>query len=421
MKAKKLMASVLCASMLLSLGGCALFDKDDEGVLAAVTDYAEAVKKGKVSKIADLLYEGNDLEDDIEAYIAGSTVETPDGYADVVSAIADTISYEIDEESVESSKKNKEGSVAITWTIVDYDSIYETVIEDDGNLEAFIDALSDNGADTMEISQTLDLVYENDTWLIDDSKLKDLYEVYDFYTAALSFVFIPPLTDYIDYTIWYYSDDSVYENYSQIELDIVTFQAGEDVPFEFTYEYYRDGELIFTSDVCEDQCHWIEAYYGPNYDSAAQVNEMGYLVPGQYRCVMYDLAGHVLADSTCTVEVSEVATADVSMVDYIEWYYSDDGVYENYSQIELDIIPTSEGQSVVWTFYYEYYIDGELVYVSDSCSYHGYLIESYYGHNYDSEAQTTPEGYLIPGEYTCIIYDLSGNILAQDTCTVEVN
>ena len=304
MKAKKLMASVLCASMLLSLGGCALFDKDDEGVLAAVTDYAEAVKKGKVSKIADLLYEGNDLEDDIEAYIAGSTVETPDGYADVVSAIADTISYEIDEESVESSKKNKEGSVAITWTIVDYDSIYETVIENDGNLEAFIDALSDNGADTMEISQTLDLVYENDTWLIDDSKLKDLYEVYDFYTAALSFVFIPPLTDYIDYTVWYYSDDSV---------------------------------------------------------------------------------------------------------------------YENYSQIELDIIPTSEGQSVVWTFYYEYYIDGELVYVSDSCSDQGYWIEAYYGHNYDSEAQTTPEGYLIPGEYTCIIYDLSGNILAQDTCTVEVN
>ena len=80
---------------------------------------------------------------------------------------------------------------------------------------------------------------------------------------------------------------------------------------------------------------------------------MGYLVPGQYRCVMYDLAGHVLADSTCTVEVSEVATADVSMVDYTEWYYSDDGVYENYSQIELDIIPTSEGQSVVWNFYYK--------------------------------------------------------------------
>lgn len=421
MKAKKVMASAICASMILSIGGCAMFDKDDEGVLAAAEDYATAVTKVKAGDIADLISDGDDLKEDIEIYTSGSEVETPDGYSDMVSAIANTISYEIDEETVESSKKNAEGSVDITWTLVDYDAVFEAVSEDGGDLDAFIDALSADDAATMEISQTLNFVYEDEAWKVDDSKLKNLYEVYGFYSAALTYTFVPPLIDYIDYVEWYYSDDSVYTNYSQIELDLITTEEGSEVPFEFTYEYYIDGELVYTSDVCEDQGHWIEAYYGPFYDSNAQTNEMGNLVAGQYRCVIYDLAGNVLADQTCLVETTEIGDADVSMVDDIEWYFSDDDVYTDENTIELDILPTTEGQEAIWTFYYEYYIDGELVFTSDVCTDQGYWIEAYYGPYYDPEAQLTDDGYLIPGEYTCIMYDLSGNVLAESTCTVEVS
>lgn len=420
MKAKTLMASAVCASMILTVAGCAFFDKDDDGVLAAAEDYATAVTKVKTGDIAELLSGGEDLEDDIETYTSGSEVETPDGYSDVVSAIAETISYEINEESVESSRKNAEGSIDITWTLVDYEAVYESVTEEGGNLDAFIDALSADGAVTMEISQTLDFVYEDGSWKVDDGKLKDLYEVYDFYSAALNYVFIPPLNDYIDYTEWYYSNNGVYNNFNQIELDIITTAEGDDVPFEFTYEYYLDGTLIFTSGECDDQGHWIEAYYGPAYDPNAQTDEMGNLVPGQYRCVIYDLAGHVLADDTCTVETTEIGSADASMIDSVEWYFSNNGVYTNDTRIELDILPTTEGQNVVWTFYYEYYLDGELIFTSDVCTDEGFWIEAYYGPYYDSEAQLTEDGYLVPGEYTCIIYDLVNNVLAESTCTVEV-
>ena len=420
MKAKKLIASAVCASMILSIGGCALFDKDDKGVLAAAEEYAEAVKKVKAGTIAGLIADSDGLKGEIEAFTSGSGAELPDGYSDIVSAIAGTISYEINEDSVESSRKNKEGSVDITWTLVDYETVYEEVSEDGGDIESFIEALTDNGAADMEIVQTVDFVYEDDAWLVDDSEINELFMVYDFYSAAVNYTFVTPLNDYIDYVVWYYSDNGVYNNYSQIELDLVTTEAGNDIPFEFTYEYYLDGELIFTSDICEDSGHWIEAYYGPTYDSNAQTDAMGYLVPGQYRCVMYDLAGRVLADESCIVESSEYDTADVSMVDEIEWYYSDNGVYTNYSQIELDIIPTAAGQDALWTFYYEYYIDGELVFTSEVCSDQGYWIEAYYGPYYDTEAQLTDDGNLIPGQYTCIMYDLSGNILAESTCTVEV-
>ena len=51
---KKLTASVLCAAMLASLGGCAFFDSDDEAVLEAADAYASASSHhGFVSSRAD--------------------------------------------------------------------------------------------------------------------------------------------------------------------------------------------------------------------------------------------------------------------------------------------------------------------------------------------------------------------------------
>ena len=120
---KKLIASAVCVSMLASLGGCALFDKDDEGVLKAADDYATAIQKVKLGDITGLMTNGEDLEETLD-YLVNDTEGMPAGYADMCSAIAGTISYEIDEESVQSSKKNAEGSVDVTWTLVDYEAVF---------------------------------------------------------------------------------------------------------------------------------------------------------------------------------------------------------------------------------------------------------------------------------------------------------
>ncbi|MBR1797448.1 MAG: hypothetical protein IJ757_05515 [Clostridiales bacterium] len=415
---RKLIATVLSVSMLASLSGCALFDKDDEGVLKAAEDYATAVTKAKAGDIIEALKDGEDYEDTLNDLMSGMGAG-PEEYSDIVSAIAGTISYEIDEESVASSKKNAEGSVDITWTIVDYDSIFEDISDEGGDADAFIDALGDEDADTIEISQTLNLVLEDETWLIDDEDIEGLSEIYDFYAAAIGYTFVLPLADYISYDTWYYSDDSVYSNVSRIELDLIITDEGETVPFDFTYEYYFNGDLIFTSDECYDMGHWIEAYYGPDYDSAAQVNADGNLIAGEYRCVMYDLAGNVLADNTCTVEEVTYGDADTSMIDHIEWYWTDhDNVYVDDDGIELDIIPTTEGQEAVWTFWYEVYLDDALVYTSDECTDQGYWIEAYYNSYYDG-ALTNDDGNLVAGDYTIIMYDMAGNVLANETCIVE--
>ena len=114
MKIKKLTASVLSLALIASVSGCANLDKDDDAVLAAAEDYAEAISKVKVSDITDLLVDGDDAEDAIEDLISGALAqEVPEGFGDMTDAIADTIEYEVDEGSVESSKKNAEASVDV--------------------------------------------------------------------------------------------------------------------------------------------------------------------------------------------------------------------------------------------------------------------------------------------------------------------
>ena len=424
MKLRKMTAAVLSVSMLASLSGCALFDKDDEAVLAVADDYASAVAKVKVGDIIDLLVDGDEVEDSLNDLVTTDAGLYGEDYEAICNAIASTLSYEIDEESVESSKKNAEASVNVTYTLVDYDAVYETITDEGGDVDAFVDALKSDDADTQDISITLELVLEDDEWLVEDKNGKDIQKVYAFYVDAFDLTFAPALAEYVDDVIWYYADGSTYTNENTIELDIIpTSGEGEEITWEFYYEYYRDGQLIYTSDTCYDQGYWIEAYYGPGYDPAAELGANSCLVAGDYRCIIYDLTGNVLADSTCTV-INEDFAAGMSMndaIDHLEWYYSDNGVYVNYDEIELDIITTDNGSYVPFTFYYEYYIDGELVFTSGECEDQGHWIEAYYGPYYDDNAQVDDNGNLIPGEYRCVMYDMDGNVIADDTCTVRTN
>ena len=412
---KKLTASAVSVAMIASLSGCAMFDKDDDAVLAVAEDYAEAVVKIKPADIVSLLVDpDDDLQESIELFV--ETEGYSDDYAAICDAIAGTLAYEIDEESVESSKKNGEASVDITFSIADYQAAYDEVSENGGDLDAFIAAIGD--ADKTEFNQTIEFSLEDDEWLVDDSGAEKVQELYQFYLDAFDFTFTAPLIEYVDSTEWYYSDNGVYTDYSQIELDIITTDEGSEVPFEFTYEYYRDGALVFTSDVCTDQGHWIEAYYGPYYDTAAATNAEGNLVAGEYRCVIYDLAGNVLADETCTVEeggssvVIPTGGGDMEEIwanginDY--WYsYSDgtgyamgEGEYDtSESVIEYTCEVEDTANLAYYPVYYEVYYaasgdmdDAEFVYSAT-------ITPSEYTNGYFYEFQYVENGGLDAGSY----------------------
>ena len=412
---KKLTASALSVAVLASLSGCAMFDKDDEAVLKVAEDYAEAVVKVNAGDIVELLADpDDDLQESIEAFV--ETEGYDEDYAAICNAIAGTLAYEIDEESVESSKKSGKASVDITFSVADYAAAYDSVIEDGGDLDAFLDAIAD--ADKTEFEQTIDFVLEDDAWLVDDSKAKNVQDIYQFYLDAFDYSFAPAISaDLVDSTVWYYSDNSVYTDYTQIELDIMPTSEGQEIEWNFYYEYYRDGQLVYTSDECTDQGVYIEAYYGPNYDSAAAVNASGNLVAGEYRCIIYDLAGNVLADSTCTVQEGGSTTVVTGGGDMEEiwangtddyWYtYADGngsamgtGDYSTSETVmEYTVQVSDEANLAYYPVYYEVYYSASGDMADAECVYTATITPSEYTNGYFYEFQYVDNAGLDAGTY----------------------
>jgi len=435
---KKLTATTLSVAMLASLSGCALFDKDDDAVLEVAGDYAEAIKKFKAADILELVADPSFTEEDINDHIDTDPTLYGEDYEAICSAIAGTLDYTIDEESVESSKKDGKASVDITFTIADYAAAYDSVTADGGDLDAFLAAIED--ADTQEIEITVDFVRDDDAWLVDDEDGENIQKVYAFYIDALDYSFAPAISpDLIEEIEWYYSDNDVYTDVYTIELDIIPVTEAQEIEWQFTYEYYRDGELIYTSDACTDQGYWIESYYGTSYDSQAQLDENGYLVAGEYQCIVYDLAGNVLADSTCTVEnggsTTTVVTGDddyssiwANGVDEYWYSYSDGSGYAmgegeyttDETTMEFTCQVYDEENLGSFPVYYEVYYSATGSTDDAEEVYSGTITPSEYTNGYFYEFQYTDNSGFDAGTYyfigatdstgSCILFNVEATV-----------
>ncbi len=156
MKKKKILAILLTASLLSSVTGCSNKKKE---VIETATEYAEAVISGDIDDIADFLEDGDDLEEFMEAYEVNSNRQ------DIVDAIYDSMSFEIDEKSVKI--KDSKATLDVTYTLVDYMCVYEDLDDEDG-LEEYLDALEDEDEETITIDQTIELEQDGGEWIVID-------------------------------------------------------------------------------------------------------------------------------------------------------------------------------------------------------------------------------------------------------------
>ena len=168
--------SVVLVISLLSLCSCNSFDNDNDSVLDAATKYADAVINLDTDAIIDCMLDGEEYEEEINEYtsISSSAICT-----EICDVIIDSLEYEIDENSIRSSKGNGLASAEITITLLDYRSIYEEVFDDGGDINDYIDALRSN-ATVKCIEQTILFVYEDESWKVKDSSCCGLFEVYSF-------------------------------------------------------------------------------------------------------------------------------------------------------------------------------------------------------------------------------------------------
>ena len=288
MKKTKIIASLLSLSLLSSVSGCSLMDGDNKNVLKAAEEYAEAVISGDAGDIASLSVDDDDFEEEVGAFMESCT--SNDNKKDAINAVLDTMSYEIDKKSAESSKKSGGASVDITFTMIDYMSVYDD-LGDGAGFDDYIDALEDGTEDACEVTVTVEFELDDDEWLVNDDDFENIYEVYEFYGDIAGMVLgnVHSITadqfqnalegslglssnDYYvhenDYyqDIYYYGDGFMVETYIYVESEADS--AGDY--FEDAFEDYEDmvenGDFEGTTSCYNDADSGYIVFDGESFD-----------------------------------------------------------------------------------------------------------------------------------------------------------
>ena len=175
MKKRKTISLLLIASMLMSMSGCSAGQK--KKVLETAEEYADAVISGDIGDIAEFMEDDDEFEEAMSEFMDNAA--SNESLEDIYDFIIENTSYEIDEKSVE--VKDKKASVEITYTMVDYIDVYDD-LDDDADIDDYLEALEDATDNTMEIDQEIELKLDKDEWKVVDDDNENILEVYGFYT-----------------------------------------------------------------------------------------------------------------------------------------------------------------------------------------------------------------------------------------------
>ena len=293
---KKITAAVLTCSMMLSFAACS------KGNPADVADTAEAFAKAVANldskKMFKVMEDIDDSKaDKITAKLSMSGIEDS-GERDLKKTIASTIKYELDEADVEFGKKGDTATSKIEFTMVDY----EKVLDDESltDIDAMKNAI-ESASKTKTYKVTLELVQDDDEWLVAEDSLKSLDKLYAFLDYEVT---IAPkdFSEWIDHTSWFLSDNGKYENTTKIELDIwFTDNPGINV----YYVVEKDGTEVYRSDLQS----FSTSLYEASYDSSKNAQMSGdYIAEGNYTISVYTEKDVLITSDSTTVSVTSTQT-----------------------------------------------------------------------------------------------------------------
>jgi len=304
---KRVASTVLAGSVLLSMTGCSFLDKSDEEVTLAAIQFCNAVTGLDADTIIDMSDDelSNDTTEMLPEVldIKEGDVYTADA-ADLIGSIAKTLSYEVDEESVEADGKAGTGKIDVTFTLTDV----EALLEDDefGDISEVIDAIP--SYDTTDIEMTLKLNKTDDGWKVEG--VEDIIEeVYDFTGYRFFFSFGDAVADYEEETEPGSTGDVVLYGASFIGCNDVDYDnnigyASTDATYIAVTHAYgtENGEPDFTG-------YHAEVIH--NGDVVATSDEEVFIAiypddggfeTGEYSVTFYDPDGNAFWEGTIIVE-----------------------------------------------------------------------------------------------------------------------
>lgn len=362
---KKVTSVVIASAMVLSLVACS--GKDKEAVVEATDSFATAVSKHDSKKVVKT---SNIKEKNLDAALF--EYDDSNDEDSIKLAILDEMSFEIDEETVEVSSKDKEASVDVVFKLPDYDKVFDETTASDA--DELIKELKK--ADTTDIKVTVELELDDGEW-----KVSNAEKVLDKTLGAVKNTELPVLVNLDDVEFeWWGCDEedgteATYSNTSYIELDIEGLEDRSQV--HYTVEF--GGQVVFESEMWEPYGYYSE-------DEGAEVDEFGCLIPGDYTITFY--VGNV----KLTPYVAHVVEAEV---DY-GWWFEDksegpEAWYEDTAEIEVDMYSYSSTE-----MYYTVELDGKVLYTSDLGNSWAVWSESY--------GAELVDGRIAAGDYKITFY-----------------
>ena len=395
---RKVAAAALAGTMAVSCASCMLFGPNKKEIVEAADEFASTLLKQDADKIVKLTNEKKDSDNAEALAIIFDESYYSDDQNEFNKAVSDTISYEIDEDSVEVDKE--EASVDVTFTMVDYEKALKS--EDFSDIDEVLDALKDCD-DTKDVKVTFEFEKDDDEWLLSNLDDKGFGKLFDYMTYELNLK--PDLTEIIDYTDGY-AGTYYLDLYVYFTEDISEYDG------EITFDVYQDGSLY-----AADQVAYVYSYYVccDYYNSDWSDLESGnYTVVAKYGDV--ELASiDLTVDNYEPQPTGSAFDGDLSqeVTDYL-WYYDsdEDGVYDSGTwYIELDVYFDVDVSGMDLTFD---------VYDADGNALEQYMTPSNWGDSiwcYYSYGDEMPAG-----EYTIAVYDgaeTDSNVVFYATCEVQ--
>lgn len=370
---------------MMVLSSCTNESKDD--VIKLSNSLGEAVCELDIDEVEELFYKpDSDKVGSLKTLVDFHNPYTYSIDEDLIfSCIADSLEYEFDEDSVEVSRKDKSGSADITFTMVDYLSIYED--NSFSSASEFFDELSSSNK-TISFDIKLKFVLNDKEWLIKKNGFDDIYDMYES-IADNSFSYGDDLSSCSSTISWAYEEDE--DDYG--------------VPIYYPISEFMNPYILFDEYVNTDDMYFIITFNGDaytfDYPLVGDIKlypsdfDMEYFVEGLYAITFYDNDDDIINTSFCYVDFPEF-DGECELF----WYFADDrgnngedAIYvEHCNVIDLDWT-NCPNYSLV---FYEVYYEGSLVYTSTYGTYSGY-----YG---DYQGAEFVDGYLSPGEYEIVFY-----------------
>ncbi|MBR5357961.1 MAG: hypothetical protein IK128_01960 [Clostridiales bacterium] len=262
----RLIAAAIAAAMALTCASCSLLPgggAKKEDIVDAADTFAKALVSCDTDKIVKLTNEDkkSDTVEELEAHLNGLLYSVEQDQ--IAEAVADTLEYEIDEDSVEIKKD--EASVDVTFTMVDY----EAALGDGefADADEAVNAIKDCD-DTTEVEVTFEFAKEDDEWLISNLGDKAYSKLYGFYGLDVSFM--PDLEELI-------ADEFIAADYGYLYMTVTFSEDITDYVDGITYDVFLDGELVYGD----------QEPYSDNEQIWGSMSVDGPLENGKYTVVFY--------------------------------------------------------------------------------------------------------------------------------------